>query len=134
MLTKYRKTYKKIAMGLLSFIPGERELKTLQQTVQRYEEHPDCQLYLLKKEGDFVGLIGLEIAENHFTVCHASITPCYRGEGLGHAMVAAVQQLMGARELRATAKTEAFLAKCREALPVVRMEKVTLIAEERQKL
>ena len=33
MLIKYKKTSKKIAMGLLSFMPSERELKKLLKTM-----------------------------------------------------------------------------------------------------
>ncbi|HEY4531645.1 MAG TPA: N-acetyltransferase, partial [Kurthia sp.] len=37
MLNRYRKAYEKIAMGLLSFMPNEKDLKVLQQTIQTYE-------------------------------------------------------------------------------------------------
>ena len=40
VLTKYMKAYEKIAMGLLSFMPKERDLKILQQTLKTYEENP----------------------------------------------------------------------------------------------
>ena len=111
MLTKYKKAYKKIAMGLLSFMPGERELKTLQYTMQTYEDRPDWQLYL-GKEGDyFVGLIGLEVNDEYFIVRHASVNPSHRGEGFGHALLDQAQQLMQSRDMRATEETKAFLAK-----------------------
>lgn len=38
VLTKYKKAQKKIAMGLLSFMPGEHNLKQLQKTMQTYEK------------------------------------------------------------------------------------------------
>ncbi len=34
MLVRYKKAYEKIAMGLLSFMPNEKELKKLQQTMK----------------------------------------------------------------------------------------------------
>lgn len=114
MIVKYKKSSRKIAMGLLSFMPAERELTTLQQTIHRYEEDPDWHLYLWKDKEDFVGLIGIELSENYFTVHHASVNPSYRGEGVGHTMIEKVQQLMSPREMRATEETEAFLMKCRE--------------------
>ena len=114
VLTKYKKVHKKIAMGLLSFMPGEHNLKQLQKTMRTYEENPDWQLYLWKKGEDFVGLIGIEVDEHTFTVRHASVNPSFRGEGIGHALVERVRQLMEPREMRATPETEAFLAKCRE--------------------
>ena len=115
VLTKYKKAYEKIAMGLLSFMPGEHQLKQLQKTMRTYEENPDWQLYLWKKGEDFVGLIGIEVDEHSFTVRHASVNPSFRGEGIGQALVEKVQQLMEPREMRATPETEAFLAKCRES-------------------
>ena len=114
VLTKYKKAHKKIAMGLLSFMPGEHNLKQLQKTMQTYEENPDWQLYLWKKGEDFVGLIGIEVDEQTFTVRHASVNPSFRGEGIGRALIERVRQLMEPREMRAAPETEAFLAKCRE--------------------
>lgn len=116
MITKYKKSFQKIAMGLLSFMPKEHELKALQQTIQRYEEIPDWHLHLWEEDEDFVGLIGIEVAENYFTVHHASVTPSYRSEGIGHAMIEEVQHLMKPREIRATEDTEAFLATRRSTL------------------
>ena len=115
MLTKYKKSIEKIAMGLLSFMPGERELKALQQTMQNYERNPDWQLYLWKQGDDFVGLIGIEIDEHTFTVHHAAVNPSFRNEGIGHEMVEKVQQLQEPRAMRATEETKDFLAKCWES-------------------
>ena len=112
MLIKYKKSYEKIAMGLLSFMPGQRELKTLRETMQTYENDPDWQLYLWKKEEDFVGLIGIEIHEDSFTVRHVSIDPSHRSQGIGHVLIEKIQQLMVPRKMWATEETEAFLATC----------------------
>lgn len=114
MLIRYKKSFEKIAMGLLSFMPKERELKKLQQTMHIYEENPGWQLYLWKKEDDFVGLLGVEIEEDLFTIHHVSVNPSHRGEGIGHAMVEKIQQIMQGKEMRANKDTEAFLKKCPE--------------------
>lgn len=119
MLIKYKKSYKKVAMGLLSFMPHERELKVLQQTMQKYEETPDWQLYLWKKENDFVGLIGIEVSELTFTVHHASVNPSYRGEGIGHTMVEKIQELQEPRALQASKDTKDFLAKIWETTRLI---------------
>ena len=34
MLLRYKKTYEKIAMGLLSYMPGDKNVKKLQETIQ----------------------------------------------------------------------------------------------------
>lgn len=112
MLYRYKKSFEKIAMGLLSFMPKERELKKLQQTMHIYEENPEWQLFLWKKEDDFVGLLGVEVAEDHYTIHHVSVNPSHRGDGIGHQMIDKIQDMMQHREMRATDETEAFLNKC----------------------
>lgn len=114
MLIKYKKSNEKIAMGLLSFMPAEREFVQLRKTMQKYEEAPAWQLYLWKHEDAFVGLIGIEMEEHTFTVHHASVTPSYRSEGIGHVMVKKVQELQEPRALQASEETKDFLAKCWE--------------------
>lgn len=114
MLTKYKKSVKKIAMGLLSFMPNERELRVLQRTMQKYEENPNWQLYLWKQEEDFVGLIGIEGNELTFIVHHAVVSPSFRNEGIGHDMVAKLQQIQEPRAMQATKETKDFLSKCWE--------------------
>ncbi|MDN7244090.1 GNAT family N-acetyltransferase [Planococcus shenhongbingii] len=114
MLFRYKKSFEKIAMGLLSFMPKERELKKLQQTMHIYEENPDWQLYLWKKGEDFVGLLGVEVSEDHFIIHHISVNPSHRGEGIGHAMINKIRQIMQGKEMHPSAETEAFLLKCPE--------------------
>lgn len=54
------KMFEKIAMGLLSFMPNEKDLKQLQQTIKDYETDTDRQLFLWKEDEDIVGAIGVE--------------------------------------------------------------------------
>ena len=117
MLFKYRKSCEKIAMGLLSFMPGRRKLKTLQQVVQVYEEKPEWQLFLWREGEDVVGLLGAEVAEDHFTVRHLSVDPSRRGEGIGHAMVEETKQRMDNREMETTVETQEFLEKLSKPKP-----------------
>ncbi|KOF11221.1 acetyltransferase [Planococcus glaciei] len=114
MLLRYKKSFEKIAMGLLSFMPKERELKKLQQTMHIYDENPDWQLYLWKKGEDFVGLLGVEVSEHYFTIHHISVNPSHRGEGIGHAMIEKIRQIMPGKEMHSTDETKAFLQKCPE--------------------
>ncbi|PXW88704.1 hypothetical protein DFR56_103209 [Pseudogracilibacillus auburnensis] len=39
MLIRYKKNQEKIAMGLLSFMPVEKDVKLLQQTMKEYEDN-----------------------------------------------------------------------------------------------
>lgn len=49
MLIRYKKSFEKIAMGLLSFMPNEKDLKQLQQTIKDYETDTDRQLFFGKR-------------------------------------------------------------------------------------
>ncbi|TWT04939.1 GNAT family N-acetyltransferase [Planomicrobium sp. CPCC 101079] len=115
MLVRYKKSCEKIAMGLLSFMPKERELKKLKETMNIYQTNPNWHLFLWKEGEAFVGLVGIEVADGHFTLQHISVNPSFHGEGIGHAMVEKIQQLMPAQQMRGTTCTEAFLKKCSEA-------------------
>ncbi|WP_462411655.1 GNAT family N-acetyltransferase [Neobacillus sp. Marseille-QA0830] len=88
MLTRYKKTFKKIAMGLLSFMPNEKELPRLQKTIKLYETEQNRQLFLWKSEEGIIGLIGLLfVDENVRQILHISVNPSHRGEGIGKQMI-----------------------------------------------
>ena len=54
MLYKYKDSYKKIAMGLLSFIPDLMDISHLQTELDWYQKDASRFLYLWKNEnGDF---------------------------------------------------------------------------------
>lgn len=115
MLVRYKKSCKKIAMGLLSLMPQQKNLKALQQTMIRYGEDPEWQLYLLKIDEQYVGLIGIEVKEHFFTVHHIAVLPSFRGEGLGHVIAEKIQTIMQHREMHTTEETELFIKKCLQA-------------------
>ncbi|MGI2326908.1 GNAT family N-acetyltransferase [Planococcus sp. YIM B11945] len=119
MLTKYKKSAEKVAMGLMSFMPGGRDLKTLQSMMQHYEENPNWNLYLWKLDDDIVGLIGIEVNNESFTIHHVSVNPSFRNEGIGQTMVEKVQQLHDTLEMHANKETNTFLAKCKETYHAV---------------
>lgn len=110
MLIKYKKSYRKIAMGLLSLMPKERNLKTLLHTINKYDEDPRWQLYFWKEDNAYVGLVGVEVSEDAFTVKHLSVLPCRREEGIGQKMVMGIQELMKQRKMHASRETKAFLS------------------------
>lgn len=112
MLVKYKKPNEKVAMGLLSFMPKEHDLHTLQKSMKQYTEDPNWQLYLWKQEEDFIGVIGIELDELTFTVHHAAVNPSFRNEGIGQKMVEKVQQLHGTLAMCSTIETKDFLEKC----------------------
>lgn len=114
MLVRYKKANEKIAMGLLSYMPGEKTVKKLQELIQQYETDDRWQLYLLKKEDDFIGLVGVEMGEDDYTLQHLSVNPSFRSEGIGKEMVKKLQALFPGKECLGTEETGAFIQKCRE--------------------
>ncbi|MBP2240736.1 riboflavin biosynthesis RibT protein [Cytobacillus eiseniae] len=112
MLIRYKKTFEKIAMGLLSFMPNEKELKKLQQTMKQYENDEDLQLFLWKAGEDIIGLLGVSMYENTAIIQHISVNPSHRQQGIGKEMVKAFIELYPERTLTANEETESFLSKC----------------------
>ncbi|RST73925.1 GNAT family N-acetyltransferase [Siminovitchia acidinfaciens] len=112
MLIRYKKAFEKIAMGLLSFMPNEKDLKKLQQTMKQYEEGDSWQLYLWKAEDDIIGLIGSVIDEDSIEIQHICVTPSHRHEGIGKSMVKALKQLHSNKSVHPNEDTAAFFEKC----------------------
>ncbi|RIW33566.1 GNAT family N-acetyltransferase [Bacillus salacetis] len=111
MLIRYKKAFEKIAMGLLSFMPQEKDLKKLQQTMLNYEQENDWQLFLWKDE-DIVGLIGVVIGEEAIEVRHISVNPSHRHEGIGKAMLRTLSDIYSNKMLKPNENTAAFFEKC----------------------
>ncbi|RYL93193.1 GNAT family N-acetyltransferase [Sporolactobacillus sp. Y61] len=97
MLIHYKKSYEKIAMGLLSFIPSEKDIRVLQQTISRYEEEEPWQLFLWKDGEDVIGVIGIyrDEGSDEAVIKHLSVNPSYRAEGVGKKMICAVDKALG---------------------------------------
>jgi riboflavin biosynthesis RibT protein len=113
MLIRYKKMFEKIAMGLLSFMPDEKDLKKLQQTMKQYETEDDWQLFLLKDEEDIIGLIGILFkGEDHLEIQHISVNPSHRSQGIGKKMVESLQNLYPGKQIMANEYTSRFIEKC----------------------
>lgn len=112
MLIRYKKAFEKIAMGLLSFMPNEKDIKKLTETIQSYENDDNWVLYLWKKNDEYVGIVGL-VTDNHTaTIQHVSVVPSYRGEGVAKEMLQELAELGQYEQLRATDETREFVRKC----------------------
>ncbi|MCG7342990.1 GNAT family N-acetyltransferase [Sporosarcina sp. ACRSL] len=114
MLLRYKKAYEKIAMGLLSYMPGEKSVKKLQETIHQYENDENWQLYLLKQDEDFIGLVGIILDVDSYTVKHLSVNPSFRGEGIGSQIIAKLKDLFPDLECKSTEETALFIKKCRQ--------------------
>ncbi|MEQ6376245.1 GNAT family N-acetyltransferase [Bacillaceae bacterium S4-13-58] len=112
MLVRFKKNFEKIAMGLLSFMPEEKDVKKLQQTIKEYEENSSWELYLWKEE-DILGIIGVRFEEDKVIIQHISVNPSHRNQGIGKKMVEEVKQLFGEKfKIIANQQTDRFINKC----------------------
>jgi riboflavin biosynthesis RibT protein len=113
MLIRYKQSYEKIAMGLLSFMPGEENLKQLQNTMHEYETNENWRLFLWKDE-DITGIVGIRfIDEQTAEVQHLSVSPSHRGQGLGKEMVRTLLGMFdGKRKLVPNKRTKDFFESC----------------------
>src|SRR5699024_12109948 len=90
MLIRCKQDHKKIAMGLLSFVPGEENLKQLQQTMHEYESNDDWKLFLWKNE-DITGIVGIRMVDETMAeLQHVSVNPSHRNQGLGKMMISSL--------------------------------------------
>ncbi|KIY21607.1 MULTISPECIES: GNAT family N-acetyltransferase [Mesobacillus] len=113
MLIRYKKAFEKIAMGLLSFMPNEKDLKKLQQTMKNYETEESWQLFLWKEGEDIIGLLGVHFAEDkRMQLQHISVNPSHRHQGIGRRMVNALQEMFPEWTTIANDETASFFEKC----------------------
>jgi riboflavin biosynthesis RibT protein len=113
MLIRYKKTFEKIAMGLLSFMPSEKDLKKLQLTMKEYETDEKWQLFLWKEE-DIIGLLGVLFHDdkNTLEIQHISVNPSHRHQGIGKKMVKALTEMYADKKIIANEHTAPFIEKC----------------------
>ncbi|NLY79591.1 MAG: GNAT family N-acetyltransferase [Lysinibacillus sp.] len=112
MLVRYKKSLEKIAMGLLSFMPEEKDVKRLMETMQSYEQEENRQLYLWKKDEEYVGIVGVIAEGSVATIQHITVVPSYRGEGIAKEML---KELLASGEftkIQPCEETEPFINKC----------------------
>lgn len=116
MLVLYKKEYEKIAMGLLSFMPGEKSIKKIQQVMDQYKKSDNWKLYLWRTEANqFVGVIGVEEDKEEVYLRDLTVDPSYRNEGLALTMVQALEDqysiyLIGSKH------TDHYLQHCRKKI------------------
>ena len=123
MLIRYKKAFEKIAMGLLSFMPNEKDIKKLTETIQSYETDENWILYLWKKNDEYIGIVGLVLDNDTATIQHISVVPSYRGEGVATEMVQEVVELGRYDNVLATDETRKFVQKCIDCMDDENKEK-----------
>ncbi|MBU8850863.1 MULTISPECIES: GNAT family N-acetyltransferase [Priestia] len=113
MLIRYKRNYEKIAMGLLSFVPTEKDLKKLQQTMKEYEQNEHWQLYLWKQEEDIIGIVGISMIDKSLIeVQHVSVNPSHRQQGIGKKMIKALKEMYTTAQIKPSEIIAPFYEKC----------------------
>ncbi|HWK24123.1 MAG TPA: GNAT family N-acetyltransferase [Ureibacillus sp.] len=116
MLIRYKKSFEKIAMGLLSFMPSEKDVKRLMETINSYDEKSNWHLFLWKKDEEYIGIIGVVEENSVAEVRHITVVPSYRGEGIARKMIEELSSTGQFKELNANETTKPLIIKC---LPIV---------------
>ena len=117
MLVRYKKALEKIAMGLLSFMPQEKDIKRLMETIQQYEQQDNWMLYLWKRGEEYVGIVGVLVEETAATIQHITVIPSHRGEGIALKMLQELCDLGLFTEIKSNKETESFIQKC---MPIIK--------------
>ncbi|HIX01168.1 MAG TPA: N-acetyltransferase [Candidatus Ligilactobacillus excrementigallinarum] len=106
MLVKYKNDYKKIAMGLLSFIPDLKEVSRLETEIEWYQKDENRILYLWKNENlDFTGIVGVEVSQDIVMVRQIALTPSERDRNVCYQILDALDsnypdhKMMGSLEV-----------------------------------
>lgn len=94
MLVKYKQSYEKTAMGLLSFSCHDKAPLALLELVRSYEEDASKFLYLWKVGEDFVGIIGMEQLDTTMFIHHIALSPSFRGEKRSYELLDEVRKLL----------------------------------------
>lgn len=111
MLIQYNEDYKKIAMGLLSYVPDLKELSRIEEEIEWYEAEDFRQLYLWKSSetGNLIGIVGVEV-EDLVLLRHISIDPSYRNEGLSYKILDAVKDRYSEKTIVSTLGTASIIS------------------------
>lgn len=111
MLVNYRKDYRKIALGLLSFCP---DLKKYHRLATVLDDAGDSQHPIwLWQDGDshqMIGIVILELSEAVVLVRRLSFSPSERSGRNVYAMLAAVHKYYPGRRLMGTLWTQPLVS------------------------
>ncbi|MCH4057399.1 N-acetyltransferase [Lapidilactobacillus gannanensis] len=103
MLVKYKQDYEKIALGLLSFTPDLKDFNHLSAELANYVSDSTLELDLWRDaHGDFVGIVGFEIADNYILLRHLAFTPDFRTKENAFEVLDALKGKFNDKRLMAT--------------------------------
>ena len=114
MLVQFRKDYKKIVMGLLSFIPDLKDYQRLEAEVD-WSQSDDRPIYLWKSEelDQFTGVGILEIGYKYVLVRRLSFSPSGRGRKAIFDFLSAIQERYPDRRVMGTMDNQPMITSWR---------------------
>jgi len=112
MLVRYKKSLQKIAMGLLSLMPSEKNIKKLTETIDAYAKDETQHLYLWKQQEEYVGIVGVAVEGEIATLQHICVVPSYRGEGIATQILQELTALGIYKEVCAIDDIQPLFDKC----------------------
>lgn len=113
LFIRYKKNHEKIAMGLLSLMPKEKNIKQLMTTMKSYEDDTNQKLFLWREDEDFIGIIGVHLLDDSkCMVQHICVSPSHRNQGIGHIMLEHVKKMYPAADLYGSEDVKSFYEKC----------------------
>lgn len=113
MLYKYKKSSKKVAMGLLSLVTKNKSVAYLSNAIEEYENYAHMQIYFWKEEGNITGLAGVEIGNEVFSILQLSVNPSYAVEETGLRIIEELRRLMRGKEMTLSRETALYLGNIR---------------------
>lgn len=114
MLIPYINQYKKVAMGLLSYIDDYKDLDSLNAEMEQIESGKRKLLLWKDEETDnVVGLIGFDQADpqSNLLVRYLSISPSFRNEGLSYTIMNALANEYPKNAITGTLDMADFMSK-----------------------
>jgi riboflavin biosynthesis RibT protein len=110
MLVNYRDEYKKIAMGLLSFIPELKDLSHLNSEMAWYQQSANRPMYLWRNADEhLIGIVCLEIGDEYVLIRRLSFTPSDRTGRNIFALLNAVHDKYSEKKLVGTMETQPLI-------------------------
>lgn len=111
MLIQYNEDYKKIVMGLLSYVPDLKDPARIEEELEWYMAEDNRQIFLWRSEetGNLIGLAGIEV-DDLVLLRHISIDPSYRNEGISYEMLDALQVRFNDKNIVSTLETASIIS------------------------
>lgn len=125
MLRRYRHEYEKITMGLLSYVPGLKDISNLKNEMNWYQSDSEKRklfVWMLPDKQQIIAVIGIKVEHDSVLIRHISINPSFRKEGLSFEMLGEIQQRYPKKTLLGTIDNKELIARWEQSIKMSRTE------------